>query len=74
MVFIRAPYVTEAGPTEVLATVDEKIVAVKYKNQIGLAFHPELGEDNRIHQMFVNMCREASVKTGIDTKNHTNYS
>lgn len=74
MTFIRTPYATEAGPTKVLAIVDEKIVAVKYKNQIGLAFHPELGEDNRIHQMFVNMCRETSVKTGIDTKKHTNYS
>ncbi|MDD5937341.1 MAG: pyridoxal 5'-phosphate synthase glutaminase subunit PdxT [Clostridiales bacterium] len=60
MTFIRAPYIEFAGTTEVLATVDERIVAVKHKNQIGLAFHPELGEDLRIHQMFVKMCKESS--------------
>lgn len=56
MVFIRAPYVKEAGDgVEVLATVDDKIVGVRYKNQIGLAFHPELTEDTGIHKCFVDM-------------------
>lgn len=63
MTFIRAPYVEAAGSAEVLATVDDKIVAVKYQNQIGLAFHPELGEDPRIHQMFVQMCNKSSAQT-----------
>lgn len=58
MTFIRAPYIEDAGTTEVLATVDDKIVAVKYNNQLGLAFHPELGEDHRIHQMFVESIRK----------------
>lgn len=56
MTFIRAPYVTNPGEAEVLATVDNNIVAVKYKNQLGLSFHPELDNDSRIHQLFVDLC------------------
>ena len=59
MTFIRAPYVEAAGDgVETLACVDGKIVAVRYVNQIGIAFHPELDEDNRIHEMFLSLCRE----------------
>ena len=58
MTFIRAPYIEEAAnPVDILATVDEKIVAVRYKSQIGLSFHPELDEDSRLHQYFLNMIR-----------------
>ena len=47
MTFIRAPYVTEVGPgVEVLSKVDGNIVAVKYGNQYGLSFHPELDKDS----------------------------
>ena len=57
MTFIRAPYVAEAGDgVQVLATVEDRIVAVKYKNQLGLSFHPELDGDSRIHQLFVDLC------------------
>lgn len=59
MTFIRAPYVTSvADGVQILATVDEKIVGVRFRNQIGLAFHPELSEDPRIHAYFLDMCRE----------------
>lgn len=55
MTFIRAPYVAEASPeVNVLATVDDKIVAVKYGNQFALSFHPELDSDYRIHKAFVD--------------------
>ena len=56
MTFIRAPFVTqvEAG-VEVLATVNEHIVAVRYANQIGLSFHPELDTDEALHQAFLSM-------------------
>lgn len=58
MTFIRAPYIQEASPdVETLAIVDDKIVGVKYKNQIGLAFHPELGDDFRIHEYFLNLVK-----------------
>ena len=56
MTFIRAPYIEAAAPdVDILATVDDHIVAVKYRHQIGLAFHPELGSDTRIHEAFLNM-------------------
>lgn len=54
MTFIRAPYIERAGEgVEVLSEVDGHIVAVRYKNQLGLSFHPELDEDDRIHQAFL---------------------
>lgn len=60
MVFIRAPYIEKCTPdVDILATVDDKIVAVQYKNQIGLAFHPELTDDTRIHEYFLSMVQNA---------------
>lgn len=57
MTFIRAPYVESVKEdVEILAEVDGKIVAVKYGNQFGLAFHPELDEDDRIHGLFLKNC------------------
>ena len=56
MNFIRAPYVVEADPSvEILSTVNDHIIAVKYKNQLALSFHPEVGQDTRIHQLFLDM-------------------
>lgn len=56
MTFIRAPYIDSVSDgVEVLASVDDKIVAARYKNQIGLAFHPELTDDTRIHEYFLSM-------------------
>lgn len=58
MTFIRAPYIEAglSGEPEILARVDGRIVAARYKNQLGMAFHPELDEDDRIHEMFLGMC------------------
>ena len=57
MTFIRAPYVESVTEgVEILATVDNRIVAVRYTNQIGIAFHPELDEDESIHKMFLSIC------------------
>jgi len=54
--FIRGPYIEDVDPdVEVLATVDEKIVAVQYHHQLAMAFHPELSDDVRIHQYFLSM-------------------
>lgn len=56
MTFIRAPYIAEASPEcEILATVNNRIVAVQYGKQIGISFHPELNEDNRIHELFLSL-------------------
>ena len=59
MTFIRAPYVEAAGDgVDTLASVDGKIAAVRYVNQIGIAFHPELDADDRIHKLFLSLCGE----------------
>lgn len=54
MTFIRAPYVSEAAPdVKILAEVDGKIVGVRCGNQFAYAFHPELDQDTRIHELFL---------------------
>ncbi len=63
MTFIRAPYIESVSDgVEVLATVDNRIVAARYKNQIGLAFHPELTDDSRIHEYFLSMVQNSLLK------------
>ena len=59
MTFIRAPYIESAKPeVEVLAKENNHIVAVQYKNQIGISFHPELDEDTRLHAYFVRLVEQ----------------
>ena len=54
--FIRAPFVMEAGKdAEPLAKADGNIVAVRQGNQLALAFHPELDDDPRVHELFLGM-------------------
>ncbi|MGN1130332.1 MAG: pyridoxal 5'-phosphate synthase glutaminase subunit PdxT [Ruminococcus sp.] len=56
MTFIRAPYIESvSNGTEILATVDEKIVAAKQDNQLVTAFHPELNKDLSVHKYFIQM-------------------
>ena len=60
-VFIRAPVLTKAwAPTEVLARNERGIVAVRKGRILGTAFHPELTEDTRLHEWFIEMCEQAS--------------
>ncbi len=55
-VFIRAPAIAQVGSSvEVLARVGNVVVAARQKNLLALAFHPELTEDPRIHQIFLKM-------------------
>ena len=59
MRFIRAPYISSIKDNvDVLAAVNDRIVAVQYNNQIGLAFHPELSGDTRIHEYFISLCEK----------------
>ena len=54
--FIRAPAIVEVGKSvEVLARVNSIIVAARQKNILALAFHPELTDDMRFHQIFLKM-------------------
>jgi 5'-phosphate synthase pdxT subunit len=64
-VFIRAPWVEDAGPgVEVLGRVeggpaDGKIVAVRQGRLVATSFHPELTGDLRVHALFVELVRAA---------------
>lgn len=63
-VFIRAPVLTKAwAPTEVLARNGRGIVAVRKGRILGTAFHPELTEDTRLHEWFIELCEQASRRT-----------
>lgn len=55
MTFIRAPFIEEvAKNVEVLATVDNHIVAAKQDNMLVTSFHPELTSDLRVHKYFLD--------------------
>jgi 5'-phosphate synthase pdxT subunit len=57
-VFIRAPWIEDAGPeVEVLAEVDGHPVLAREGRFLVAAFHPELTDDTRLHEMFL---KEAS--------------
>lgn len=56
MEFIRAPIFTDLGDdVQLLSIIDGKKVAARYKHQIATAFHPELTDDTRVHQYFLNI-------------------
>ncbi len=68
-VFIRAPWVEQAGPdVEVLASVGvtgprpdevgDRIVAVRQGPLMATSFHPEVGDDDRVHGLFVDLVRQ----------------
>jgi 5'-phosphate synthase pdxT subunit len=55
-VFIRAPSISDVGSdVEILSKFNEKIIAVKKDNIIGVSFHPELTTDISLHKYFVNL-------------------
>ena len=64
-VFIRAPVITDAGDTEVLATWDDRPVAVHDGPIVGTSFHPELTDDSRLHgfTFFENPSSEPSPQS-----------
>jgi 5'-phosphate synthase pdxT subunit len=58
-VFIRAPWIEEAGPgVDVLAEVDGHGVVARERNMLVTAFHPELTDDLRLPAMFLAMVSE----------------
>lgn len=55
-VFIRAPQVASVEPVvDVLAEVEEAIVAVRYDKYVACSFHPELTDDLSMHRYFLNV-------------------
>jgi pyridoxal 5'-phosphate synthase pdxT subunit len=60
-VFIRAPRVREVGPeVEVLAELDGEPVLLREGRFIVASFHPELTDDTRVHERFLDLIREES--------------
>ncbi|HEY7196078.1 MAG TPA: pyridoxal 5'-phosphate synthase glutaminase subunit PdxT [Gaiellaceae bacterium] len=60
-VFIRAPRVQDAGPdVEVLAKLDGAPVFLRDGRILVAAFHPELTDDTRVHERFLDLVREES--------------
>jgi pyridoxal 5'-phosphate synthase pdxT subunit len=61
-VFIRAPRIRELGEdVEVLGELDGEPVLVQEGRFLLAAFHPELTDDVRVHQRFLELVEEASV-------------
>jgi pyridoxal 5'-phosphate synthase pdxT subunit len=59
-VFIRAPWIADHGPeVQVLASVDGHPVAARQGNLLAISFHPELGQDDRLHRAFLDQVRAA---------------
>ena len=56
MEFIRAPYIESAADdVEIMSVTDGNITGVRYKNQLAVSFHPELCDDTKIFEYFLNM-------------------
>ena len=59
-VFIRAPWIAEHGPgVEIVASVDGHPVAAREGTLLAISFHPELGDDDRLHRRFLDDVRAA---------------
>jgi len=59
-VFIRAPRLRELGPdVEVLAELDGEPVLLRDGRVLVASFHPELTDDTRVHELFLDSVREA---------------
>ena len=57
-VFIRAPAIERAGEgVDVLATVGDTIVVCRQGRLLASSFHPELTDDSRLHELFVDLIR-----------------
>ena len=61
-VFIRAPWVEDVGSdVEVLAVVDGRPVLARQGRFLVASFHPELTDDTRLHERFLELVREEQV-------------
>lgn len=66
MVFIRAPKITRTGNgVEVLALRDNDPVLVREKNILAATFHPELSQDRRVHQLFLDQVRKSKSSQAV---------
>src|SRR5271170_5441952 len=62
MVFIRAPKIERVGPgVEVIATEGDDPVAVRQGRVMAATFHPELSDDTRVHQAFLDLIQQTNL-------------
>ena len=61
MTFIRAPYISSVGKNvEILSEVDGNVFAAKENNILVTSYHPELNDNLKVHEFFVEMCKRAN--------------
>ncbi len=72
-VFIRAPRVADVGPeVEVLAEHDGEPVLLRQGRIVVASFHPELTDDTRVHELFLDAVREELIVEALtDNRNRT---
>jgi 5'-phosphate synthase pdxT subunit len=60
-IFIRAPWIAEHGSeVQILGEVDGHAVAAREGRMLAVAFHAELGRDERLHRLFLDLVRDAA--------------
>ncbi|EDW19828.1 pyridoxal 5'-phosphate synthase glutaminase subunit PdxT [Bacillus pumilus] len=65
-VFIRAPHIISADESvDIMAEHDGRIVMAKENNILGCSFHPELTDDHRLTQLFVEMVKSYKTKLAV---------
>ena len=65
-VFIRAPHIVSVGPeVEVLATHEGRIVLARQGRFLGCSFHPELTDDHRVMQYFIDVCVKSIERSEV---------
>lgn len=66
-IFIRAPWIADHGPAvEIIGTVDGHAVAARQGDVLAVAFHAELGEDDRLHALFLDSVRARARTPAAD--------
>jgi 5'-phosphate synthase pdxT subunit len=62
-IFIRAPWIAEHGPdVEILAEIDGHPVAARQGGLLAVSFHAELGDDGRVHRLFLDAVAERGAR------------
>jgi 5'-phosphate synthase pdxT subunit len=63
-IFIRAPWIAEHGAgVRIVGDIDGRAVAARQGSVLAVAFHAELGDDDRLHRHFLNMARLGEIET-----------
>ena len=75
LVFIRGPFVSDVGADATIETeVDGRVVGLRQGNILATAFHPELTDDTRIHELFLSLYAPASGSGCLSTGNGSETS